>query len=228
MLATLHFDGCCLPVNPGGIACWAYFLEPEGKLAIPASGLHSEKGTNNQAEYAALEHGLMRALVEKIDDISVYGDSQLVVMQVCGEWEVKSQSIAGFHHRCCILARKFRKFEIDWIPREENGDADGLAHGEYLRHAEARSREAAGKVDVSSIRAMAEGIFEVAGREKYVVDLAARTCTCHDYVWKNRSHLLKRSDLVVGCKHLFAVEAKLGISAVSAQGPHARSMGELW
>ena len=86
-------------------------------------------GTNNQAEYAGLIVGLMKAEGMDITEVEVFGDSMLVVKQMQGAWRVKSEGLRPYYLRAYELARKFDAFKIDWIPREENAEADALSNG---------------------------------------------------------------------------------------------------
>jgi ribonuclease HI len=77
-------------------------------------------GTNNMAEYLALI-ALCKKLSEmKIQDVSIYGDSQLVVNQVNGSWKVNQDHLKS----AAMNAQKFMKknpgWKLSWIPREEN------------------------------------------------------------------------------------------------------------
>ena len=47
--------------------------------------------TNNEAEYTGLIIGLQKAIEQGIQELEVYGDSNLVVNQVSGFWRLKVQ-----------------------------------------------------------------------------------------------------------------------------------------
>ena len=53
--------------------------------------------TNNAAEYEALLAGLQLTKRIRADRIRVFGDSQLVVRQVSGEYEVKDPSLKAYN-----------------------------------------------------------------------------------------------------------------------------------
>jgi len=54
MRKEIFFDGACLPINPGGIACWGVVAVENGNVATERSGIVSRHGTNNIAEWTGL------------------------------------------------------------------------------------------------------------------------------------------------------------------------------
>ncbi|BAT75480.1 hypothetical protein VIGAN_01334800 [Vigna angularis var. angularis] len=54
-------------------------------------------------------------------------DSQLVVGQMNGDFQVKEEQLLRYFHRATELARSFDKVDIQHIPREENTRADMLS-----------------------------------------------------------------------------------------------------
>lgn len=50
----VYFDGLCQPVNPGGIACYAFIVKNGENTIYPEYGFVARDSTNNVAEYAAL------------------------------------------------------------------------------------------------------------------------------------------------------------------------------
>ncbi|AIF83601.1 ribonuclease HI [Candidatus Nitrososphaera evergladensis SR1] len=138
IVIEVHFDGLCLPKNPGGIACYAYIIKEKGsgRLLHSDSGIAAEpsaQSTNNVAEYTAL----IRAL-EWLDEnghasrkVEVKGDSQLVVKQMSGEFRVKHKQIIPLFQRAALLRKKFADISITWVPREQNSEADKLSERAY-------------------------------------------------------------------------------------------------
>ena len=87
-------------------------------------------GTNNEAEYCALYLGL-KIIFDKFkpdpsDKIYVYGDSNLVIKQVTGEWQCKKEHLQYYHFK--IMSYKIRQdkdcMKFKHIYREENEIAD--------------------------------------------------------------------------------------------------------
>ncbi len=128
MHATVWFDGCCLG-NPGPMGAGAVVqTERERKVLRKAFG----KGTNNQAEYHGLILGLRHALAMEADSVTVHGDSQLVLRQLDGQYAVKAPGLKALHEEARLLLARFSKVKLEWVPREENGEAD-QASREALR-----------------------------------------------------------------------------------------------
>jgi ribonuclease HI len=82
---------------------------------------------NNVAEYVALLEALQHAVAVKARSLRVYSDSQIVVKQMLGEYACRSPRLHSLHWTCCKLARAF-DFSIEHICREENREANELAH----------------------------------------------------------------------------------------------------
>ena len=82
---------------------------------------------NNVAEYAALLEALQCALTLKAKALHVYSDSQVVVRQMLGEYICCSPRLYSLHWTCRKLARGLN-FSISHVPREDNAEANRLAH----------------------------------------------------------------------------------------------------
>lgn len=120
MHATVWFDGCCLG-NPGPMGAGAVVQTPdERKVLRKPFGL----GTNNQAEYHGLILGLRHALGMGADAVTVHGDSQLVLRQLGGEYAVRAPGLKALHDEARQLLARFRPAKLEWVPREENAEAD--------------------------------------------------------------------------------------------------------
>lgn len=84
--------------------------------------------TNNVAEYAGLVAALTLANKEKLDQLTVYSDSQLLVRQIQGRYRVKAPHLVPIFLKVIQLRQQISKFEIRHVPREENREADHLAN----------------------------------------------------------------------------------------------------
>jgi ribonuclease HI len=82
---------------------------------------------NNVAEYVALLEALQYAVGLKAKTLHVYSDSQVVVRQMRGEYICRSPRLYSLHWTCQKLARDL-KFSISHVPREDNCEANQLAH----------------------------------------------------------------------------------------------------
>jgi ribonuclease HI len=127
----VHFDGACEPPKGGGIATYGFTLEGPGLehekfgLAVPPG---SERATNNVAEYV----GAIRALeflasINYHGPVLVFGDSQLVIRQLSGEYEVRAEHLQPYHEHLKRLVEKIGDVHFTWVPREENRRADELS-----------------------------------------------------------------------------------------------------
>ncbi len=85
------------------------------------------RGTNNEAEYHGLILGLRHALAAGADELTVHGDSQLILRHLGGTYKVKAENLRPLYEEAKKLILKFRSVQLEWVPREENGDADQAA-----------------------------------------------------------------------------------------------------
>ena len=134
---VIHFDGLCEP-NPGGIATYGWIIRDiEGNL-IEQAGAVVRRGpgaTNNLAEYSALGKALLYLIDSHwVGNLTMYGDSKLVVEQVNGNWQCRKDHIRRLRDRVRehldVVCSK-HKWSISWIPREENDAADALSKRAY-------------------------------------------------------------------------------------------------
>ncbi|HEX2557625.1 MAG TPA: ribonuclease HI [Nitrososphaera sp.] len=139
LLIEVYFDGLCQPVNPCGIACYAFVVKSDGKTIHSDYGLAAEPfskdATNNVAEYMALVKALKWLLANNLNTgkVEIKSDSQLVVKQLSGEYKVKAKRIISLYRQVLLLKNKFKEVEIVWVPREENKEADRLTNKAYNR-----------------------------------------------------------------------------------------------
>ena len=83
--------------------------------------------TNNTAEYEALLLGLKAAKDLGIQQISAYGDSELVVQQVRNNYQVKQDLLKVYRNEVWDMIKNyFVAFNITYIPRDHNQTADSL------------------------------------------------------------------------------------------------------
>jgi ribonuclease HI len=140
----VHFDGACQPPTGPGIAAFGFTIEGPG-LDVEESGLatrpYSEHSTNNVAEYVAAIRALEWLLAHDYrGPVIAWGDSQLVVRQMLGEYEVRTEHLKAYHERLRQLAGRFASVTWKWIPREQNGRADALSKEAILEAAPAARR----------------------------------------------------------------------------------------
>jgi len=140
-MITIFFDGLCEPRNPGGIATYGYVIYKDGKpIKRGCNAIGEGHGmTNNVAEYSALKRAVEWINEQKIvDDILIKGDSQLVINQMQGSWQIKSETSQRFVPQIRKLL-KGKKVRFMWIPREQNAEADMLSNVAYKRYRNAKN-----------------------------------------------------------------------------------------
>ncbi|MGH2414988.1 MAG: ribonuclease HI family protein [Microcystaceae cyanobacterium] len=120
--AQLYFDGGTFPLNPGHGGCGAV-LEVGGQKYSFWEYL-GERETNNRAEYGGLLLGLKKALEMGVTHLNVYGDSQLVINQVKGNYACRNRGLIPLWQEAQKLAKQFQSCDFQWIPREQNQKAD--------------------------------------------------------------------------------------------------------
>ncbi len=128
---VVNFDGACEPARGGGIATYGFtvrgggLLHEDHGLAVPP---FHERATNNVAEYVAAICALEWLVKSGYEgEVVLEGDSQLVIRQMNGEYEVRAEHLGPYHERLRQLASRFRRVEYRWVPREENARADELS-----------------------------------------------------------------------------------------------------
>jgi ribonuclease HI len=137
MLIEVYFDGLCQPVNPGGIACYAFLVKRNGRIVHSDYGVagepFSKDATNNVAEYTALAKALEWLIANNFSSskVEAIGDSEFVVNQQNGKYRVKSKRIIPFYRKVLLLKDKFSDIHIKHVPREENREADRLTNVAY-------------------------------------------------------------------------------------------------
>lgn len=81
-------------------------------------------GTNNQAEYHAAILGLRHALAAGATEVVLHGDSQLILRQLSGQYQVRKEELKPLHAEAAKLLRQFQTRRLEWIPRDANHAAD--------------------------------------------------------------------------------------------------------
>lgn len=128
-MIELNFDGFC-EINPGTIGGYGVIIKRNKKTMKLISERFSDvKISNNVAEYKGLFSGLLYLLNLDYnrEEIRVYGDSMLVIMQMCGCWKIKKGLYKNIALETKKLIEKFSNISFEWIPREKNLVADELS-----------------------------------------------------------------------------------------------------
>ncbi|CAM8907777.1 unnamed protein product [Rhodiola kirilowii] len=120
----MFFDGAA---RRDGAGAGVVFVSPENHL-LPFSFTLTQLCSNNMAEYQALLLGLQMARQIRIDEMDIYGDSQLVINQVLGEYEVRKDDLIPYHRHATQLLNEFDSISIGHVPRSANKLADALTN----------------------------------------------------------------------------------------------------
>jgi ribonuclease HI len=123
-MVKAFFDGSAKP-NPGIMTIGGIILNEKGSI-IHEFSVHLGHGTNNEAEYNALLFLLSRLQIHKIDEVEIFGDSNLVVNQVNENWKIKVPNLRILKDRCKDEMKKFKFITLTHIFRKENFLADQL------------------------------------------------------------------------------------------------------
>lgn len=83
-------------------------------------------GINNEVEYVVFMVVFDVVIDVGIQDLMVYGDSQLVIKQVSGEWLINVKSLVLMCQMVIVLKKEIVNVNIFWIFCEENGEVDVL------------------------------------------------------------------------------------------------------
>lgn len=127
-----YFDGSCEPTNPGGAMCTGSIVKINGEKVWQDSKFYpaAKNNTNNISEYTAFGLVLKYLIDNNLtgEDVTIMGDSQLVINQMNGQWAIKEGAYRKYAIRCRELLSKFnKKPTIFWIKREQNVEADELS-----------------------------------------------------------------------------------------------------
>jgi ribonuclease HI len=122
----LYCDGASRG-NPGPAGAGAALYNPQGELAAH-QGEYLGEATNNVAEYQALLLGLNLARDLGVTHLQVFADSQLMVRQLTGRYQVKSPHLLPLWQQAKKELQKFEACAISQVARAENREADALAN----------------------------------------------------------------------------------------------------
>jgi ribonuclease HI len=120
---SLYFDGS----KSKGAGAGCIIIDPTGNKTLLACRLEFEC-TNNIAEYEALLQGLRKSLDMHIQNLIVFGDSEIVVRKVRNSIHCLSPHLKCYQSKVWSLINKFSAFNINSIPRLNNTEADLLAN----------------------------------------------------------------------------------------------------
>jgi ribonuclease HI len=113
--------------NPGLAGAGAVLIEPNGRV-VERLGKFLGVQTNNYAEYMGLLLGLKRAKDLGVQEVEVFADSELMIRQLNGTYQVKSPSLRPLYEEVLELLNQFGRFKLVHVPREMNAMADEMSN----------------------------------------------------------------------------------------------------
>ena len=122
----LYFDGCSKK-NPGKAGAGAVLYYNNEEIWAECIFVGSSE-TSNKAEYSGLLLGLEYITSKKIKNITIYGDSLLVIKQMNGEYKVNSDNIWDLHMLAKKLVNELDEIKFVHVKRELNKRADRLSN----------------------------------------------------------------------------------------------------
>jgi ribonuclease HI len=121
---SLYFDGS---KSTEGVGADCVLIDPTGNKTFIVCRLEFEC-TNNTTEYESLLQGLHKALDMDVQNLVVFGDSEIVFKQVRNAIHCFSQHLKNYQTEVWGLIHKFSAFNINSIPRMSNSEASLLAN----------------------------------------------------------------------------------------------------
>ncbi len=113
--------------NPGHGGAGAVLRGEDDEIIRTKSEFLGKSVTNNEAEYRALLLGLEMVPTDT-RSLKIFMDSELIVRQIQGDYQVKSERLRPYFERVERKLDEFEDYTIEHIPREDNKRADELAN----------------------------------------------------------------------------------------------------
>ena len=125
-MITAYFDGGARS-NPGPAGYGVYIVDDAGNVLAELSGSLGNT-TNNIAEYNGLIAALQWAVDNKVTQITIKGDSLLIVEQMRGNYKVKNEGLRPLHMQARMLVMQIGDVKFEHVRRELNKEADRLSN----------------------------------------------------------------------------------------------------
>ncbi|WP_082282906.1 ribonuclease HI family protein [Myxococcus hansupus] len=113
--------------NPGPAGAGAVLMDPTGNV-VARLGRFLGTQTNNSAEYMGLLLGLKHAQSLGAREVDVYADSELLIRQLGGRYQVKSATLKPLYEEARKLLKGFTKVKLHHVPRAQNAEADEMSN----------------------------------------------------------------------------------------------------
>jgi len=138
MMLLIHTDGAIRGGNPGGHGVGGYVIK-----IIDKDMVRIEKGTidlgkppdmtNNISEFAAVYAAMVHVIKLGLTQIPIVvkSDSMLVVKQMTNKWNCTVPHLIALRDEIKRITKDFKHLEYQWVPREENTEADEVSKSLY-------------------------------------------------------------------------------------------------
>ena len=113
--------------NPGPAGAGAVLWDEQGRV-LERLGKYLGRQTNNVAEYQALLLGVRRAQELGAEELEVVADSELMIRQLSGSYQVRAPALRELHSEALSLLKAFRKVKLVHVPRAQNAEADEMSN----------------------------------------------------------------------------------------------------
>lgn len=113
--------------NPGPAGAGAVLMDAEGRV-VARLGKFLGIQTNNYAEYMGLLLGLKHARDLGVKELEVLADSELLIRQLQGRYQVKSPTLRPLYEEATGLLKAFPRVKLTHVPREKNKAADEMSN----------------------------------------------------------------------------------------------------
>jgi ribonuclease HI len=130
-VAVLYFDGASRN-NPKGPAGYGFSIVTGHEEDLIRGYGYYKAGSNNEMEYKGLLEGLIWALRLDVKVLSIRGDSELVINQCNGEYQVRDAKLRVYYQQIKDLMKVAKdqgtNVSVRHITRDKNIHADSLAN----------------------------------------------------------------------------------------------------
>jgi ribonuclease HI len=113
--------------NPGPAGAGAVLMDAEGRV-VARLGRFLGVQTNNYAEYMGLLLGLKHARNLGVKELEVLADSELLIRQLQGRYQVKSPTLRPLYEEAAALLEQSPRVKLTHVPREKNKAADEMSN----------------------------------------------------------------------------------------------------
>jgi ribonuclease HI len=121
----MYFDGS---KRVQGAGAGVVLISPQGDKLKYMLRMSFPQGSNNEAEYEALLHGMKMAKACGATRLKIFGDSNLIVQQVMNRCDAISDNMTAYRNLYYYLQGTYDGCEVSHIGRASNEEADNLAN----------------------------------------------------------------------------------------------------